>query len=348
MNYLEWNDLIACKFFNGDVAGREVLIYVNEETINQLREEQGAGIEDFIQCIKVGPDWARRGELCQKALQSYYGWRAKHLEYPPYIAYLAFFVLAATKGGDFDSRAYFPRLWELLGESGRSGPPRDFDRMVKLWEDLEKWSAEDKHEELGRFIARIRGGWVHVGRPLSQTLLSDDERKYLPLIFSEAELDPTDNPSEEVIRRILLYHGENRLERRTLRLLNTSQGDNIEMMSSLVEFVLSELAEWDGTVPDITPSPETIPSSGIPPAPRPPQVGLRICLELDRVSGRITSSFRLKTNRPFPDSGLDFEHAGQIFSCKETVPPNWSKKLINNGVHPPQMFDAVTIDWSKA
>lgn len=347
MNYLQWNDLIARKFFNGDMAGREVLIYVNEETINQLGDEQGACIEDFIQCIKVGPDWTTRGELCQKALQSYYGWRAKRLEYPPYIAYLAFFVLAATQGGDFDPRAYFPRFWELLGEPDRSGPPPNFYETDALWKDLEKWSGEDKHEELGRFVARIRGGQVHIGRPLSQTLLSDDERKHLPQIFSEAELNPADSPSEEVIRRILLRHGENRLERRTLRLLLTSHGDNIEMMSSLVEFVLSELAEWDGTVPEITLSPETMPSEGIPPGPYPPHVGLRICLEIDRVSGWIISSLRLRTNRPLPDLGLDFEFAGQILSCKGAVTTNWSTKLINYRSHPSKPFDASTMDWSK-
>ncbi len=347
MNYIEWNDLIAGKFFNGDMAGREVLIYVNKETINQLGEEHGAVIEDFILRIKAGPEWTTRGELCQKALQSYYGWRAKRLEYPPYIAYLAFFVLAATKGGDFDSRAYFPRFWELLDDMVRSGPPPYFYETDILWKDLEKWSVEDKHEELGRFVARIRGGQVHIGRPLSQTLLSDDERKCLPLIFSQAELDPANSPSEKVIRRVLLYHGENRLERRTLRLLNTTKGDEIEMMTSLIELVLSELAEWDGTIPNTALSPETIQSLGIPPAQRTPQVGLRICLELDRVSGMITSNLRLKTNRPFPDNGLDFEYAGQIFSCKETVPPNWSTKLINHGVQPRQLFDAATIDWTR-
>ena len=32
MNYIEWNNLIARKFFNENMAGREVLLYVNEDT----------------------------------------------------------------------------------------------------------------------------------------------------------------------------------------------------------------------------------------------------------------------------------------------------------------------------
>ncbi len=127
MNYLEWNNLIARKFFNEEMAGREVLIYVNEDIINQLESEADVGVEDFIRCIKTGPFWVEEGDICKKALQSYVNWRDnQQLEYPPYIAYLAFFSLAATIGGDFDSKAYYPRFWKLLDEHGRSGTPQHF------------------------------------------------------------------------------------------------------------------------------------------------------------------------------------------------------------------------------
>ena len=337
MNYLEWNDLIARKFFNENMAGREVLLYVNEDTINQIGVETGADVEDFIQSVKAGPDWATKSDICNKALQSYSDWRIKHLEYPPYIAYLAFFVLAATRGGDYDRHAYYPKLWDLLGEPDSSGKPLHFYSMAELWEDLEKWSAEDKHEELGRFIARIRGGKVHVGRPLSQTLLSDDERNYLHLIFSEAELDPTDTPSDAVLRRVLLNYGKDGLEKRTLKLLKGTQGDSIEMVNALIDLVLNKLVEWGGSVTSYT-------TSGSDHTPS--QVGLRICLELNRVSGTIASTLRLKTNRLFPDDGLELEYDGQIFSCRETYPPNWSTKLKNTNMQPPRPLDAATIDWS--
>jgi hypothetical protein len=336
MNYIEWNNLIARKFFNEMMAGREVLLYVNEDTINQIGVETGADVEDFIQSVKVGPDWATKGAICNKALQSYRGWRIKNLEYPPYIAYLALFVLAATRGGDYDPKAYYPKLWPLLGEPGGSGTPLHFDHMAELWEDLQKWSTEDKHEELGRFAARIRGGKVHVGRPLSQTLLSDDERNYLPLIFSEAELDPTDTPSDAVIRRVLLSYGKDGLENRTLKLLDGTQGDSIEMVNALIDLVLNELVDWDGSVISYTISDlDHTPS----------QVGLRICLELNRVSGTIAPTLRLKTNRPFPDNGLEFEYAGQMVSCRETM-PNWSTKLTNTNIRPQRPLDAATVNWS--
>ena len=79
--------------------------------------------------------------------------------------------------------------------------------MWELWIDLEKWSKEGKGEELGFFSFRIRGGYQHVGLPLSQTILSNKERDKLPFIFSEADLDPMDPPPIETIKRILLQYG---------------------------------------------------------------------------------------------------------------------------------------------
>ena len=343
MNYIEWNDLIARKFFNEEMAGREVLLYVNEEIIKQLGSEAGVGVEDFIRCIKTGPFWVEEGDICKKALQSYVNWRDnQQLEYPPYIAYLAFFSLAATIGGDFDSKAYYPRFWKLLDEHGRSGTPRHFDKMAELWVDLKKWSTEDKHEELGRFTERIRGGWVHVGRPLSQTLMSENERLYLPLIFDEGELDPTNPPSDNLIRWALLNFGKSKLEKRTLRLLDSAQEDNIEMANALIEFVLGELAGWDGSLLDIEPR-----EGGDPLSPQQSSIRtwLRICIEeLDRVSERITTTLRLKTNRPFPDTCLNFESDGQILFCTETY-PNLSTKLMNITAQPQKPFNAASLDW---
>jgi len=137
MDYSKWNNLIARKFFNEEMAGREVLLYVNEEIINHLGSDAGAGVEDYIQCIKTGPEGVKsvflvpesdtlideevvaileEYHICRKALRLYDEWkRQRESEYPPYIAYLAFFSLAATVGGNFVPQAYYPRLWTLLG-----------------------------------------------------------------------------------------------------------------------------------------------------------------------------------------------------------------------------------------
>ena len=235
MDYLTWNEIIARHFFTPEKAGKEVLLYVNEPLIARLGVPFHAGLAEFVQAVKQGPVWTTRSGFCQKALQAFEGWRSRGFDFPPYVAYLAFFVLAAGRESDFAAHAYYPRLRELLGEPGETRAPASFDRMIDLWDDLEKWSREDKHETLGRFEARIRGGWWKVGLPLSQTLISEDERKHLPVLFSRESLDPSDIPSPEVILRILRRSGSTLLERRTFRLLNSDHMDDTVLRSALAK-----------------------------------------------------------------------------------------------------------------
>lgn len=338
MSYLDWNNRLAQKFFNEEMAGREVLLYATKEIINEIGSGFG-NVNDFVHCVQdEGPPWTTRSGICQKALQAYENWRRRNLEYPPYIAFLALFVLSEDVEGDFASHAYYPRLWTLLGQPEERGPLPSFNRMWKLWDDLEKWSKEDKNEELGRFTARIRGDMMHIGLPLSQTLLSHKERSDLPVIFSEAELDPTDIPAVDAVKDILLQYGRpgHLLERRTLRLLEASDDENRQMRNALLELVLDELADWDGLVPEIE-SPDTIHA-------REAKTGLRLCMEIDSLAGTIKTFLRFKTNRTIPDEGLNFKKAGseKILTCFEAI-PYWSSRLKDQTTARP--FDSSSIDW---
>jgi hypothetical protein len=340
MNYLEWNELIVKRFFNEENSGREVLLYVNEKLINELSESCGAKADDFINAVKEGPPWATRRGFCQKALQTYENWRDRNLDYPPYVAYLAFFVLAAGTEGPFAPYAYYPRLWKLLQDTDNWGQPPSFDRMIELWDDLEKWSSEDKREELGRFVRRIRGGWWKVGLPLSQTLLSEEERKHLPNLFAEADLDSTDTPSPDIVPRILQVYGQDILERRTLRFLDSKKPEDIILKEALVALVLDELEEWDGAILKESAERGRQVSQV--------QASLRICLHIDNVSQTISSYLRFKTSRIFPEEGLNFGEKANthVWSCKE-ICQGWSTKLIDYQTSPPTVFDSSRIDWNK-
>ncbi|MEA3343213.1 MAG: hypothetical protein U9Q92_03535, partial [archaeon] len=146
MNYLEWNNLLAKYFFNEEKSGKEVLLYVNEDLINELGKPRGDDINNFLESTKQGPRWITRSGVCQKALQSFEGWRNKGFEYPPYISYLACFVLAAGTHEDCAPQAYYPRLRKLLNEEDNIGQLPSFNKMILLWDDLDKWSREDKQE----------------------------------------------------------------------------------------------------------------------------------------------------------------------------------------------------------
>jgi hypothetical protein len=191
--YKSWNDKLAAYFFNENMAGREVLLYASFDLIEEVGSDLG-GIEGFTTAVKTGPSWIRNGDLCVKADKLFQTWKFDRSgNYPPYIAYLVSFVLANYIEGDFDANAYYPRLKTLLRLEHESNASHCFDKMYVLWDDLEKWSKEDREDELGSFTARVRGGKWHVGLPLSQTLLSKEERDHLPLIFRESCFEPARN-----------------------------------------------------------------------------------------------------------------------------------------------------------
>lgn len=48
MNYLEWNNAIAAKFFNRESTHRHVYLYVTPELIDALKEHDGAGLHEFV------------------------------------------------------------------------------------------------------------------------------------------------------------------------------------------------------------------------------------------------------------------------------------------------------------
>ncbi|KOP23134.1 hypothetical protein AMR41_27920 [Hapalosiphon sp. MRB220] len=330
INYSEWNDKIAQHFFNPEMAGRTVYLYVTEDLINSLGAYKGITYQDFIQTVKNA---VSINGICKKAWGSMQNpeWRYQRQGYPPYIGYLALFVLAAGTEGDFSSKAYYPRLRELLGEELTSRPYPHFDQMQTLWKDLEKWANVDKSGELGIFNANITGRLVHVGIPIAQTLLTERELKALPVIFAEAGLEPISLPSERHTASLLVKHGRNYLRRRTLRLLEeTSEGD--ELRHALIERIVDELRTWDGTT--------EIPSEG-----RTQVYGvLRLCCKLDLIAKRASFTLRCTTKHEFPENGLIFNSNHDSYSCTEqgngwSSPIRWEL----NGKN----IDASQLDWRQ-
>ncbi len=335
MGYLEWNDLIARHFFNPEKAGKEVLLYVNTDLIEELGRPYGCGQPDFINAVK-GPGWTTRSGFCQIALQTCINWRERDLKYPSYIAYLACFVLAAGMDMDVRAYAYYPRLKRLLNLSDDARFP-SFDRMHVLWDDLERWTKEDKHEEWGRFVFGIHGKMIWVGLPRFQILISAEERRNLAAFFAAADLDPSDPPSQQVLLKQLIYHGDHLFQRRTKEVLTATSGDNVLLKEKLVEFIMDELEGWDGSVPEQDDGTSRV-SYSI-------QTGLRLCMEIDAIAQRADFTMRLKTNRQFSGEELIFRSRTleSRLVCKDPG-QGWSKVIrIEGGGH----FVAARLDWEQ-
>ena len=337
-SYQSWNDAIASHFFRPEMAGRTVYLYVTEELIEELGQASGAGLQDFIKAVKTGLVRGERKGICQKALHCLEYWqhnrKYSHNPYPLYIGYLALFVLASGIDGDFSSNEYYRRLRTLLGEESKSGTYYKFDEMRVLWDDLEHWANEEKSGELGFFNANIVGKRIHVGLPLAQTLLTQEELKALPVIFSEADLDPTCHPSLAAIAQSLAKYGRKHLRNRTLRLLEETSAHD-ELRQALLERIVDELRDWDGTAELL--SDEETRVYGV----------LRLCCsKLDQTAGRTTLTLRCSTKHEFPEDGLSLILDGTSYSfyCEEDR-IGWSEPIRSESDG--KTIDASRFDWSQ-
>jgi hypothetical protein len=340
--YTIWNQNLSAYFFNEGMAGREVLLYANFDLIEKVGANIG-GIKGFVEAVKTGPGWIKNGDLCVKAYKLFQAWKFDRSgEYPPYIAYLVSFVLANYIEGDFDANAYYPRLRTLLSLEHDSTASHCFDKMYELWDDLEKWSKEDREEELGSFTARVRGGKWHIGLPLSQTILSKEERDRLSLIFSEAFFEPGSSQPAVAIVDALRKFGSKHLSKKTIRLLNSTQDK--ELTAALVDFVREELIAWNGFSPA---SIENETKAGGEPAGY-TRSAVKVCLRVEPFSKKVNAILRVKSNSDFPVDGLNlfltsYGQQSTRFDCKRAS-KFWSTPLRQLNQPP---VDAFVFDWTK-
>lgn len=343
MTYLEWNDCLAEHFFSPAKAGRKVHLFATHELIENLGHPSGDGFQGFVEAVKAGPPWAHRNGLCQRALEALAGWRAKGRELPPYIAYLALFVIAAGLEEDFPPHAYYPRLRKVLGEDPESGHVPSFDKMLALWDDLEHWSNVDQEGERGVFQTRVLGSWIYVGVPRAQTLLSEEELHRLPLIFARAGLDPTTLPSEREIPQVVLAEGRSLLRKRTVCTLKSMAEPDAEVRQALIDVILEELREWSGETFDATGD------GGV--GARHLTGAVRLCCDLDRTAGWARTSFRCRMPGEFPEEGLALRslegRPGGVGKDVEITCEEWGRGWSSPLESGDGVVDASRYDWEN-
>jgi hypothetical protein len=339
MNYLAWNDAIGARFFNSERSGVRVFLYVTTDVVTEIGAPHEADCNDFIAAVKTGPPWnTRHGKgICQQALQALDDWRNRNLEYPPYLSYLALFVFADTvKVEGFARFSYYPGLRQLLGEEPAAGGYPSFDKMYALWFDLEEWSNRDMNGEYGIFRADILGKREYVGLPKAQTILTDDERHKLPLLFAENGFDSFSPPSDKELSHLLSHEAHHYLLPHTKQLLEDRSDAESAVREVLLDAILEELHNWDGTVP---PQPEigaqTKSSLG----------NLRLAMVLDRTAQTARFFLRCRSNREYPDEGLQLtgEEIQDPLYCYEDW-QGWSTPLSDSETQA-GIFDPSHLDW---
>ena len=340
MDFLAWNDAIGAHFFNPDKNGSRVFLYITKESVAEIGALHNADFNSFIGAVISGPPWNTRigRGICQQALQAFEDWRSRSLNYPPYLNYLALFVIADSVDVGFARHAYYPGLRSLLGEEPKAGMYPSFDLMYRLWDDLAVWSNQDRQGEWGVFDADIVGEWMHVGLPRAQTLLTDRERGDLPFLFVDNGLDPLSPPSDRELTHLLVNDPNHYLRPRTKKLLCSTNESDSKIRTALVEILIDELESWNGIVPPrMQEGEQSSRSLG----------SLRLAMILDRTAKIMRFFLRCRSNCNYPDEGLKFtsEEIQQPLYCYEnwqgwSTPLSISENQANN-------FDPCRLDWRE-
>ncbi len=339
MDYMAWNNAIGARFFNQDRGGARVFLYATTEVVAEVGAPHNADLNDFVAAVKAGPPGNTRHGwgICQQALQVTEDWRARGLEYPPYLAYLALFVLADTiEVEGFARFSYYPGLRQVLGEVPEAGGYPSFDKMYALWFDLEQWSNEDKGGAYGIFRADILGKREYVGLPKAQTILTDDERHKLPLLFAENGFDPASPPSDRELSHLLSHEAHNYLLPRTKQLLANRGEGEVAVREVLLDAILEELHNWDGSVPPRGEAGEVAESAA---------GNLRLAMTLDSTARTARFCLRCRSNREYPEEGLQLT-GGAILAalvCRGDW-QGWSLPLSSTDGQG-GIFDASRLDW---
>lgn len=328
MECKDWNDAIAGHFFREENAGERVYLHVSQHLIRRLGRRSGipedSCVDDFVTAIKEKhrfSDGYSVAEVPLKWLKIENAWDAilGGSQFPPYIAHLGLFVLAAgyNPDSDFSSGSYYPRLNSLLGQEPDGSSPSGFEELQKVWEHLEKWSNRDQKGKLGIFEIQRLDQRSHVGIPRSQRLLSEQERKVARWVFSETGLDPALSPSEEEVASLMRSRGHGKLRGRTYDLLAPGSA-HPKYRQALIGALMDVLNNWDGSPVEI----EEVEGSQS-------STGYRgtLAMSFRESFGEINLQLRCLARRNFPEGELVLQDQGaNIYSCHEVM-SGWSTAL---------------------
>ena len=323
LTYLEWNNKIAEYFFNPQKGGTRVWFSVERELIDKIAQENNATFDDFIKVIKEGPVCITNPNQItpKKAYTVFQNWKENRSEeYPPYIAYLALFVFAVNHEDNekFSENDYYGPLNDIVRENLKT---HHFKNIPELWDDLEKWSLEDKDRELGEFHCDIYGSHFYVGIPRYQVFLTEKDKQNLPKIFQRMGWDSDSSPTEQEILQALKKH-QSSLSSRTSKRITKGKTD---FLSVLTDRVLEELKEYDE---------ETL---GTEERESKKQGSIILCLDdIDKLNEKVIFSFRCRRKAGLPDE--NFRLKNNDFDCQVSI----SSLIISD-----RLENLPTFSWEK-
>ncbi|WP_239337538.1 hypothetical protein [Frankia sp. CiP3] len=239
--YRWWQDELARVFFGPEMAGRPVVLYVDDEKAGKLR---GDSVPELTAALQPQLDWSQR-DIFDPVHRMIGPWRSsEQREPPPCLPLLAVCVLAATRmhrDQQVTSGNYYRRLLECLPTSGRAPEEakqalqESYEQIPGFWETLDDW-LKDRHGECG--VSTIQKGRQHrIGYALSQAVIRERDQPILDDFFrssggrSAREKGPT-----ELVAALRRWIGPSVRLSPTLRqaVMRTPDPDRDEMLGNLL------------------------------------------------------------------------------------------------------------------
>lgn len=255
-----WNLRLLQNFFPAGSSGGEVFLGATPEELDRIGVDLG-GDAGFLKAVREGPSWplpakfedrvrllveqrtrtARRGPSYVDPRQLDPGYHPRgqvERSAPTYLPYLAALArAAAASGGD----GYYARLRADLALPA-NWSAQNMGRIVHAWEDLQAWTRATEGA-FGTFNVRRLGGFVHVGLPKSQVILTSGDIPAIHALFRSLGIEAGTPLSQAQRARMLaaLRVGDHRVSRAL------AQAAREAAYSGELEAILVAIHEtWDG------------------------------------------------------------------------------------------------------
>jgi hypothetical protein len=352
MNYRQWNNAISSFFFNESKAGKEVLLFFTRQDVSDIGKENGiegdeVGIfNDFIEAIKYPNlkdssnfDESSTTDLFELKIPScpieyplylYNEWEKKDKSkelYPPYIAYLALYILPLTEivSEVYNNNNYYDRVNDLFKEYGiqkgfkaKKIGSLNFCYLAPLWSSLEYWSIIVKDTMLGAFVlsSYIKKKRKYVQVPFSQCIFPPKAILRMPQLFLEADWLPDSYYPESEYKKVIIQFGNSilGLSKGTLDVVQKSSTNDLG--HSIIEIAKREYTKWSGESHEIIENDTKIRAK------RnyiPSRLFLQFKININDES--ILFSYRLYSSNDYPED-LKFDDYSGLYEFK-----GWSKTI---------------------
>lgn len=277
-----WNLRLLSGFFSEASEGEEVFIRVDKDVLDEIGQDLG-GDAGFIEAVRAGPRWLEPSDSLVERILGLQRQRERVARFEPsdyadpdprrlaaisrveryidpgeldpsyrgqaaptYLPYLAMLVRIAAAGAH---DGFYKNLSDTLGLA----EPFRSNQMAMLepaWTDLQRWT-HGHGGKFGFFKLRRLGGHVHIGVPLSQSILKPGDVERMLWVFHRAEIRPDAEFDDKAVIRVL---DEARAEAATAgSFLSTSFQAALgrPAFEAPISSILRAIhQDWDGTLPD--------------------------------------------------------------------------------------------------